>query len=444
LARAGAGPFAEIEIGSWRLILHAGNPHQCQALLGAYREDTVQLFRRILRPGDTYVEVGAEVGCLAAQASALIAPGGRMLLFEPDPRVFARLMRHAHSAPAAQSPKTILYKRACTDKDASLTLWLGGEEGQSRILAECEGGISIPTDVPTAPGESTEPDITPPLPGTGVSRTPPNAPKRAALPVLPAALGASAYVRGLALDQALADRGIERIRLMVLDAQGHEICALRGLRRALSEQLVDYFIVTKSTPLLENSGYTPAHLHAVFAAHGYVGIMETGEMLTPRNLLHSQCANILYALHEDRLCDALGDRAPSPAPSPSQAMSASRAAAETVPEWGIGHETANWEPFAHQQVEAFWEQVLNPHHPAIEANRIITRARRGRVREAISDAQAFLRDHPEAFYLRGRLAEWLREAGQRGEALEQYRLYLEKNPHDAEARRRLEELERRR
>jgi len=46
--------------------------------------------QRIL-PGDTVVDVGANIGCFSLLASRRVGPGGRVIALEPDPATFARL-----------------------------------------------------------------------------------------------------------------------------------------------------------------------------------------------------------------------------------------------------------------------------------------------------------------------------------------------------------------
>jgi FkbM family methyltransferase len=50
------------------------------------------LLRRFLRPGDTFIDVGANLGLYSILASRLLGPGGLVFSFEPDPKVFARLL----------------------------------------------------------------------------------------------------------------------------------------------------------------------------------------------------------------------------------------------------------------------------------------------------------------------------------------------------------------
>jgi hypothetical protein len=47
-----------------------------------------------LRPGDTFVDVGAYIGLYAVAAAGRVVPGGRVVAFEPDPRNARSLREH--------------------------------------------------------------------------------------------------------------------------------------------------------------------------------------------------------------------------------------------------------------------------------------------------------------------------------------------------------------
>ena len=62
---------------------------------GAYiQQDLEYLFPLLLRQGDQYLDIGANIGMTTMMASVLIGREGKGLAFEPNPEVFARLKRH--------------------------------------------------------------------------------------------------------------------------------------------------------------------------------------------------------------------------------------------------------------------------------------------------------------------------------------------------------------
>ncbi len=59
-----------------------------------YQRELQYLYQAILRRGDQYLDIGANIGMTALMGSHLIGPEGRGFAFEPNPEVFARLRRH--------------------------------------------------------------------------------------------------------------------------------------------------------------------------------------------------------------------------------------------------------------------------------------------------------------------------------------------------------------
>jgi FkbM family methyltransferase len=60
-------------------------------LTGQYAPQETRLVREWLRPGATFVDVGANWGYFALLAAERVGPAGRVVALEPDARVFARL-----------------------------------------------------------------------------------------------------------------------------------------------------------------------------------------------------------------------------------------------------------------------------------------------------------------------------------------------------------------
>lgn len=61
---------------------------------GLYEPCTASVLKRLLAPGDTFVDVGANIGLLTMLASRWVGPQGSVISFEPSGREFARLESH--------------------------------------------------------------------------------------------------------------------------------------------------------------------------------------------------------------------------------------------------------------------------------------------------------------------------------------------------------------
>ena len=147
----------------------------------AYEPDEVAVLERYLRPGDVFVDVGANIGYLTAVGASLVGPGGEVHSFEPVPAYHARL-------------------RALCDANAGYkiranAIALGESEGTAEIAQSTDGNIGWNSMVPGM------------LAGEGHARH--------KVPVQ-------------RLDAYLAERGVARVALIKVDAEGYELPILRG------------------------------------------------------------------------------------------------------------------------------------------------------------------------------------------------------------------------
>ncbi len=59
-----------------------------------YEEETSHFFATVLRPGDSFIDIGTHVGYFSMLAASLIGPEGTVISFEPEPRNFQQLLDH--------------------------------------------------------------------------------------------------------------------------------------------------------------------------------------------------------------------------------------------------------------------------------------------------------------------------------------------------------------
>jgi len=88
----GAGDTAQVERGHlrWRLDLKEGIDFSIY-LLGAFEPITVAACRRLICPGDTILDIGANIGALCLPMARMAGPGGKVHAFEPTDFAFAKL-----------------------------------------------------------------------------------------------------------------------------------------------------------------------------------------------------------------------------------------------------------------------------------------------------------------------------------------------------------------
>lgn len=357
-----------VPIGDYRFAFDAGDFFQMSMALDAYENESVDLLKRILEPGDTYVDVGAQLGFLAAHAAGRIGSGGRLLLFEPDPRPAQRLHEHLKSTTAASAPETSILAKACSDCSRREPLYLADIIGQSTLVGR-EPHASTPRE--------------------------------------------SVIVDMVLLDQEIVSQGVEHIRLLKIDCEGHELSVLRGTRKSLESGRIDYIIIEKGIAYLDRLGYEAHHLHACLASKGYCGVHEDGRPITPESLNRLELENLVYARGVD-LMRRIFPRYEAAAPE---------------------------EEFKMKRLAQLAQEAADPNHPSVRARLAIRLARTGQLREAIDQALDVLESHPEMLNLRGHLAFWYELSGDVASARTHLLIILKSRPDDVETLKMLKRLD---
>src|SRR3954469_15193830 len=156
-----------LQAGGWRggPLRHCrGSPHGYRIALnisefdqrgtyfyGRSLDPDVQLcMLACLRPGDTCLDIGANIGMLALLAAWAVGPRGRVIAFEPNPDVYARLAWHISENRLAQGAA---HPVALSDPDATLRLAVPptlntGAATLGSLPRRHGGGIGAAYDVP--------------------------------------------------------------------------------------------------------------------------------------------------------------------------------------------------------------------------------------------------------------------------------------------------------
>ncbi|MCE9591249.1 MAG: FkbM family methyltransferase [Planctomycetes bacterium] len=125
-------------------------PDLCMAY-GLYEIDTARLLRRLLRPGDHFVDAGANVGYFTMLAARRVGPTGRVDAFEPQPDNRARLLAHLQRNGLSDSVR--VHAPALSDREGQAVIHApddpGHNHGESSLFVS-PGVKSRDTAVPTA------------------------------------------------------------------------------------------------------------------------------------------------------------------------------------------------------------------------------------------------------------------------------------------------------
>jgi len=92
LAKSGFGRFMVIDRGEYRLKLHNCALARQAWVYPERRRSHEPGWRRLLKRGDTVLDVRANIGSHALFAAYLVGLGGHVMAFKPHPRTYRRLV----------------------------------------------------------------------------------------------------------------------------------------------------------------------------------------------------------------------------------------------------------------------------------------------------------------------------------------------------------------
>ena len=168
-----------------QMVVDPSDPFQLEIWLGTYQPHVVSFLRQSIKPGATVLVAGLHVGYVAAIAARLAGPRGTVLSAEPDPAARDAARRNLAMLDATSATVHVL-AGGLSDSDESLTMHLSSTLGHSSFAA---------------PHQSRTSDVVP-------------------------------LRRG---DEWLLERGVNVLDVLILDVEGWECHALRGLASVISQ-----------------------------------------------------------------------------------------------------------------------------------------------------------------------------------------------------------------
>lgn len=192
-----------------------------------YEPEVAAVFNRAIQPGDTVLDVGANIGIFTVHAAALAGPEGHVLGFEPAPENLERLA--AHLALNDMANVTVV-GRPVSDRVGEVTFHLSGDDPGRHSLWN-------PAAHPDDQHSGADPR--------------------------------SVVMTTTTIDTEMARLGLAPPRVIKIDTEGAEHRVLAGAIGLLTEFEIPYIIAELHDFGLAQMGSSPAELRGFMADLGY-------------------------------------------------------------------------------------------------------------------------------------------------------------------------------
>lgn len=116
---------------------------------GAYDRPLHAALERLITPGMTCLDVGANIGDATLHMARLVGPAGRVHAFEPAPSASARLQEHVVAN--RFEDRVVLHQVALSDREGTATFSFAPQaienQGMGSLVSDGEEVLSLRTDV---------------------------------------------------------------------------------------------------------------------------------------------------------------------------------------------------------------------------------------------------------------------------------------------------------
>lgn len=124
--------------GMWWLVGSHGKLGR--VLTGGYEREQTELFARVVRRGQTVLDLGAHVGYYTLLCARLVGKGGRVIAFEPDAENQACLRGHVR----ANSLRNVLVVPAAVGFENGTAAFASGlGSGKGRLSVQGKGRVQV-------------------------------------------------------------------------------------------------------------------------------------------------------------------------------------------------------------------------------------------------------------------------------------------------------------
>lgn len=209
---------------------------------GMYEPQETLILRNLLRPGQTFLDVGANWGYFTLLAAHCVGPAGYVISLEPDPRLYPQLRFNIDLNGLAHVQ--------------TLQVAAAANEGVMTLAGFDESGENF-----------------------GISRLVPDTEE---------AGGRTFAVRTASLDELLDELKVGIVDLLKMDIEGAEALAIPGLRRSLASHRVRQLLVEVHPQDLKRHGMRTEQLLKILTDAGYRSLRVAHDPVTTRRAAYSR------------------------------------------------------------------------------------------------------------------------------------------------------------
>jgi len=101
-----------------------------------HEKATTELFKKIVKKGDTVVDLGANIGYFTLLASSLVGPKGKVFAFEPEPKNYNYLIKNIKLNNYKQ---TTAFQKAISDKNGMTKLFICSYDTGHHTIKQSNG-----------------------------------------------------------------------------------------------------------------------------------------------------------------------------------------------------------------------------------------------------------------------------------------------------------------
>lgn len=214
---------SEHEIGEFKLWVDPASNFGKRVLdAGNYEPEVTGMLREVLKPGDTFVDVGANEGWFSLCASKVVGPEGVVVSVEPQRRLWDVLLKNFD---LNQISNYRLVRSGLGRQDGVATLFLHPSinSGSSTVVADGRRRHFPKQQIPL-----------------------------------------------ITLDHLFEIEGLSKAKLLKIDCEGFEFEVLQGATRILAEHLVTHLYIEVHHSQLQKMGRSAEDLEMLLRSNGYV------------------------------------------------------------------------------------------------------------------------------------------------------------------------------